>query len=343
MSNRIASFVRYLRVSPFDGLKAEDRAAERYRRVVWTIATNVGAKALAMLVMLITVRLTLSYLGSERFGVWITVSGFAAVLSFLDLGIGNALVNETAHAAAKNDTRLLRQLVSNGLTIMVGIGLIAAMILISAVCLFPSEMLFRNVAPSLHGEIRDGLLVFVVLFAIGIPLQGVQRIAAGLQQAYLAHAVSAGASAVSLVLVVWLSNWKAPIPLLLCATYGTQVTAPLVLLVILYRRGLLGLPSSWRDMRTLVARLWGIGSLFLVLQVAVIAGWGMDNLVVSVMLGTSQVVALALVKNLYDLAYQPIAVFNAPLWAAYADALAHGDRNFVSSTLASSMMTTLSP
>ena len=180
MSNRIASFVRYLRVSPFDGLKAEDRAAERYRRVVWTIATNVGAKALAMLVMLITVRLTLSYLGSERFGVWITVSGFAAVLSFLDLGIGNALVNETAHAAAKNDTRLLRQLVSNGLTIMVGIGLIAAMILISAVCLFPSEMLFRNVAPSLHGEIRDGLLVFVVLFAIGIPLQGVQRIAAGL-------------------------------------------------------------------------------------------------------------------------------------------------------------------
>lgn len=77
------------------------------------------------------------------------------------------------------------------------------------------------------------------------------------------------------------------------------------------------------------------------IQIAVVAGWGMDGIILSSMLGAAQVATFVLVQKLYEVAYQPLAIANAPLWAAYADARARGDRSFIASALAKSLALTL--
>ena len=43
--------------------------------------------------LLVTVRLTLKYLGNERFGLWMTISSVLAMAAFADFGVGIGVLN----------------------------------------------------------------------------------------------------------------------------------------------------------------------------------------------------------------------------------------------------------
>jgi len=54
----------------------------------------------------VTVPLTLNYLGSEHYGLWMTISSVSVMLGFADLGIGNGVLNAVADAYGRDDYRL---------------------------------------------------------------------------------------------------------------------------------------------------------------------------------------------------------------------------------------------
>jgi len=120
----LARFVRLLRIrkiirlTPFDTGTAEGRSNERFRRASLSAATSAGAKGIALFTTAVSVPLTLGYLGSERFGVWMTLSALIALLGFTDLGIGNSLLNSVAHAAGRDDRLQIRASVSSGITMI---------------------------------------------------------------------------------------------------------------------------------------------------------------------------------------------------------------------------------
>ena len=67
----------------------------------------------------------------------------------------------------------------------------------------------------------------------------------------------------------------------------------------------------------------------------------MDSLIVSSVVGAPAVAAYAVVQRLYLVATLPPAIFNGPLWPAYADADARSDGLFLRKTLAGAMKLTL--
>ena len=76
------------RLRPFDTSTVGGRSIERYRRVALTTLSACLAKVIVALTLLVSVPLTLSYLGPERYGLSMTVGSFIAILSFSDFGIG---------------------------------------------------------------------------------------------------------------------------------------------------------------------------------------------------------------------------------------------------------------
>jgi O-antigen/teichoic acid export membrane protein len=56
--------------------------------------------------MVISVPLTLTYLGSERYGMWMAISSIVALLAFADFGLGNGLVNAIAVASVSSGLRV---------------------------------------------------------------------------------------------------------------------------------------------------------------------------------------------------------------------------------------------
>jgi O-antigen/teichoic acid export membrane protein len=112
-------------------------------------------------------------------------------------------------------------------------------------------------------------------------------------------------------------------------------------LVLLRFRGLLDLRILWPSMRQQGTAVLSSGSLYFFLQIGTMIGWGGDALLVASMAGASDVAAYAVAQRLFQFASQPVAVMNAALWPAYADAHANADRGFLRSTFRRSLTLSL--
>lgn len=328
---------RYLRFRRFDTTTAEGRADERYRLATLAVIANVANRGLGMLVLLAGVALSLPYLGPERLGVWMTVASLVAVLSFMDLGIGNAMVAAVAEHASAPQRDALAGLITRGLLLLAGIGALMGGLLWAAVSTLPMDLLFRHLSPDGLAEAQQVLMLFALLFALSVPAQAVQKIYAGLQQAWISHFVMAIASLVSLMLVVAATRLEASVTVLLLATLGVQTMAPIVLLGRLWLRNLVRGACLRTGLRETASFLMSRGGFYFWLQIGALAGWGIDSLLVSSRLAVAEVSTLIIVQRMFDLVAQPLAIMNAPLWAAYADALARRDHAFLGHTLHRSM------
>src|SRR5205807_1465993 len=80
---------------------------------------------ISIVVSILSLRLTVGYLGPERYGLWIAVGALVQTLSFTDLGIGNALVNMLAEAHGRDDREAARCHVSTALVTLSTLALIA--------------------------------------------------------------------------------------------------------------------------------------------------------------------------------------------------------------------------
>lgn len=337
----LARLFRFVRWQPHDTSTEEGRAQERYRRALLTTAANVLSKALSMILLIVSVPLTLSYLGNERFGIWMTISSFAALLAFLDFGIGNGLLNRVAHSAADTKRERLPQVITNGLLLLCIVGAFVGTALLAISYFIPWHSLIKVNDPALVLEIRTSASTFAVVFGLSLPFLGLQRVFLGLQEGFLVHVATAIASIVSLGLLLVVTSRQGAVPELILVTIGVQAVAPIVLFPLLLRRRLL-VRCSLLQFRNDGSTLLRTGGVFFVLQLASMVAWGSDSLIVSSMLGASQVAILAVTYRLFQFVTQPLAMITNPLWAGYADAAARKDSKYIRQTLKTSMVLSFS-
>lgn len=332
---------RYLRIQPFDTSTEAGRAAERYRLAVWAILANVASKGAALGVMVLSVSLTIPYLGAQRFGIWMTIASFAGLLSFLGMGVGNALTNHVASRSAQSDAALLRQAISGGLGFLLVVGLVVGAGLFLLASWLPWAWLIKVDDAALLLEARDAAQLFAVLFGLSLFTTGIQSVFAGLQRTYEVYLASALGSVIAL-LALWMSaQAHAGLPVLLAATFGIQSLSTLLLLGLLLHRNLFSLSEIKMAIQQEKTGLLRGGSLFFILQIGTIVGWGADALIISSVLGPAQVAVYSVTQRLFQFVTQPLGMINMPLWGAYADAHAKGDVAFIRRTLKASLLLTL--
>jgi len=333
--------LHYLRLSAFDVSTEAGRASERYRLAAWAVLANAASKGAAMAVMVLSVSLTIPYLGAQRFGIWMTIASFAGMLSFLGLGVGNALTNHVASRSAKSDAALLRQAISGGLGLLLMIGLVVGAGLWLLAAWLPWAKLIKVDDALLLLEAQSAAKLFALLFGLNLFTTGIQSVFAGLQRSFEVYLVSALGSLVSL-LALWLAaQAQAGLPVLLAATLGTQSLSIFLLLALLAMRNLFALGEIITAVGKETAGLIRIGGLFFVLQVATMIGWGADALIISSAMGPAAVAVYSIAQRLFQFVTQPLAMMNTPLWGAYADAHSKGDFAFIRRTLKVSMLLTL--
>lgn len=337
------SFVvcRYFRLSPFDISTEKGRADERYRLAFLSLIANILSKGIAMVVMVLSVKLTLPYLGSERFGAWMTIASFASMLTFLDLGVGNALTNRVAKAAANGEINELRQAVSGGLGFLFLLGWGVALILIIVANFAPWDQVIKTENRAATGEIRDGIILFSCFFGINLFTNGIQRVFAGLQRAFEGHLVSALGFIFSLITLYWAVYWKAGIPVLLAATLGVQSISGLFLLIILIRRNFFKFSGMTSSIHAEKNKLLHTGGAFFILQIGTMVGWGSDSLIISSTLGALHVAIFSVTQRLFQFITLPLSMANSPLWGSYADAHSRNEYKFIRLTLKKSILFTI--
>jgi O-antigen/teichoic acid export membrane protein len=335
----LAAYSQYLRLRPFPSSDEKGRAAERYRLAALGAVSTAVCRLAGVMLIVLSVRWTAQTLGRERFGIWATFSSLAVMLSFLDLGVGNALVNRVAHATAKQDTPQVSIVIMGGISWLAAIGLAATVLLAAAGAWIPWAALFRLSSVAMAGETRTAALVYSVLFGLNIVSGGLLKILTGQQRSYEAQLIGAIAALLACP-VMWCAVRHAPdVGALLVAGIGTQSLVTLILVMgLLHRRHKLDFRLAFSSMVHERKALLTTSVLFLLLQIGTMIGWGGDSFLLAGIVGASDVAAFAVAQRLFLFASQPVSVLNGPLWAAYADAHAKGDRRFIRRTLLHSFL-----
>lgn len=335
---RVKSF---LLPPPFGSSGKQGRTEERQRRVLLSALAAGGAKAFALLTVLISVPLTLGYLGVERYGLWMTISSVTAVLGFADFGIGNGLLNYVSEANGKEDRRMAQAAVSSAFFMLLGVAMLLALMFVVLYRFVPWADVFNVSSSDAVAEAGPAMAVFVAFFILNIPLGIVSRVQIGYQESYTNSIWQAIGNVLGLLMLLVVVNFKGSLAWLVLALVGAPAVATALNGVQLFRRRRWLIPKWRRISRNVASRILRLGVLFFVLQVAVTLAFSLDNLIVARLLGPEAVSEYAVVNRLFSLAPMVIGLFLAPLWPAYGEAVARGDTGWAKRALWSSLWLSL--
>lgn len=181
---RMKSLFTLLRSGQAHDEGEESASVERYRRAALTSATLIVARLLNIAIGLASIPITLNYLGDDQFGLWMTLTGFVAFLTFTDFGMGVGVQNALIKCKGEDDTSKPSAIVGAGIT---GLSLIALLLISFGLFVLPGlpvGELIKFKSP----ETRDVLLptaqAMIVGFAVGLPAGLVQRVCDAYQRGY---------------------------------------------------------------------------------------------------------------------------------------------------------------
>jgi O-antigen/teichoic acid export membrane protein len=332
--------LRWFSLTPFDQSTPEGRAQERHRRVALTAAAAALAKVLSVSTALISVPLTLHYLGAERFGMWMTVSSLIAMLAFADFGIANGVLSAVADGHGRDDTPAIQHAVSSGFFMLAGIASTVVVLFAVAYPFVSWHRVFNVQGELARAEAGPALAVFVGCFAAAIPLGVVQRVQMGLQQGFMASLWQCVGSVFGLVGVLVAIQLEGGLPWLVASLAGTPLVAAVLNSLHFYwrRRPDLRPRRQWIS-RDAARRVASTGVLFFVLQLTMAVAYTSDSIVIAQVLGASAVAAYAVPDKLFGLVGTALAIVLGPLWPAYGEAIARGDSAWVRKTLKRATLT----
>ena len=308
---------------------------------------SAGAAGLSKVVSvgaaLLTVPLTLHYLGSERYGIWMTMSSLIAMFSFADLGIGYGVLNLVADSSGRDDGAAMRGAVSSGLFALSGIALAILVLFALAYPLVLWPQVFNAASETARLEAGPSFASLAVCFALAIPLGMVQRVQMGLQQGFQTGLWQCLASVMGLAGVLVAIHFEAPLPWLILGLVGAPLVAAIVNNLVFFgvsRRDLL--PALRHVSGRTMLRVARTGVLFFVLQISFAIIFMSDNLVIAHSLGSSAVTEYAVPRRLFAVVGTVLGMLLSPLWPAYGEALARQDHAWVRRTLLRSIRVAVS-
>lgn len=320
----------FLSLRPFDVSTAEGRARERQRRAALSTVAAMFAKVVSVGTQLITIPLTLNYLGAERFGLWMTISSVVAMLAFADLGIGNGLLNAIAEANGKDDSEAIRRYISSA-TLILGLVSCSALGVLGLLhSLIPWAKFFNVTSPLAVAEAGPATTMFLTCFALNVPATIVQRIQLGLQMGFVANLWQGASSLSALVAVLTCVHLKLGLPWLVLAFAGAPILAAAANAFVFFLRTRPDLlPRLDLVTRYGIKRVMHSGLLFLTLQVVVAVTYLSDSLIIARILGAREVAVYAVPDKMFSVIPLMLSMMLIPLWPAYAEAISRGDGQWV--------------
>lgn len=305
----------------------EGRHADRERRIALTAITGAFYKIISIAIPLITVRITLRYLGDETYGLWTTISSFFTLFTFADLGLGNGLQTELSRASAKNDSNdECKMLISSAFSVLF---IVSTALMSVFLVLYP----FVNWAGLMNAESEHAIAIAgSVVFAIvsskifEIPFALAQRTENALQEGYKSNLWQCLGSVLSLVLVIIIANYElGELTMIWASSFIIVVVSCLNFITFFLFQKKQFLPRVKNIKKSISFRLLKTGVAFLLLSILTSLSLSLDNFIVAHVVNVSEATPYSLLYKIAHLIGATTAMIAAPLWAANGEAIERGD------------------
>ncbi|HLI92649.1 MAG TPA: hypothetical protein VKU83_03540 [Puia sp.] len=280
------------------------------------------------------VPLTLHYLDSERYGIWLTMASIVGWFSFFDVGIGNGLRNKLSEALAKGDNRLAKIYISTSYACVAAIFL-TLMVLFWVVSPFLNWASILNTGQGLAGELGRMMLVVFSFFCLQFILNLIGNILYAHQEPALTNLIMPLGNIVSLIIIY----------ILTLTTHGSLFwvavvfSASPVFVLLLFNLFFLGwkfraIAPGIRYVQFRHSRdLFGLGFQFFVIQIAFIVMYSTANILLIRWFSPATVTVYNIAYKYFTIALLANGIITATYWSAFTDAYVRQEFDWVRNTI----------
>lgn len=323
-------FEKFVR-APLKAFLSEDTDSQRrLTRIKLTIFSSFMARGLSVLISLISVPLTLNYLGAERYGLWLTINSIVGLFAFADLGIGNGLLNVISDAFGKKDAAKARKYTASAFAILTLVAVGLAVLFLAAYPFVPWASLLNVQSTIAAEEVGPSILIFALCFLIGIPIGIVGKVQAGYQEGYIVHFWSVIGKLMTLATLLLAIRVEGGLPLLVLALVGTPLISSIFNTIHFFKFRQPELLPSFSEVNIAYGKqLLHTGLLFFILQSVGVVAYSSDSIILTRILGPDAVAQFGVTSQIFGLTAILLNIVLAPLWPAYAEAMAIGDKQWV--------------
>ncbi|MCM1078150.1 MAG: hypothetical protein NC344_01875 [Bacteroidales bacterium] len=290
-----------------------------------SIATAV-MKAGVLACSLIMVPVTLDYLDTENYGIWMAMTSILYWFAFFDIGLGNGMRNYMAEAISRNDFSQAQSYFSTAIFLLSVIAAVMGAVSIIAVCGIDLNHLFntRTIdSKSLSGVMMVAIIFSLILFVaknIGMVYIAMQRYAVNDFITFLGQIISA--------IIVYIITRTTEPHLIYIVTVITGIPALMFVLasIPLLRQYPQLRPSIKSVSISSAKKIVNKGLGFFVIQItSCLVIFGSANILISHYCGPEQVTIYNISYKLFNILIIIYTIILSPLWNAYTDAAVKGD------------------
>ena len=306
------------------GHQAERAALERAIRLAAWI--GLLGRGLSLTAGVLVLPIALRGVGSERYGVWLTLASAMALLKTLDLGVSSALISQVAQASGQKDALSIRRLLSAALSVCILLASAFALVTLLALPWLPWSALLQVHNPALRDEVLRSVLIAGLLTAFSLPAALLDRFHQSLQEAHIAGRFAIAGTLTMMAALTAVAHYAPTLPALVLTLGGTPILFQYLAALYAFRTRWRHLRPAWAMLELGVSRkLLRTGAMYVLIQLSAVAVWQTDNLVVSQLFGPSAVTRYSVSFQLATTYVGLASLWLAPYWPAFAEAFGRKD------------------
>jgi O-antigen/teichoic acid export membrane protein len=300
----------------------------RKRLYFRAVFTGAGARFVSNIVNLSVVALTVRYLQAERYGLWIAISTAVGYIGLANFGLGLGLLTKLSGAHGRGDRDEADEAVWSTLAIVTVVALVLSALVALIGPLVPWQRVFNVSSAQAIAEARPTSMITAYLVILMLPLGLSTSIMQGHQRTDLMNVYNIIAYSLGLAVLYVQTRLHASLPALVVGLMFPQLFYCALVWVGAAKLGLV----RWRPSAAKLQQAWKmlfVGGQFFLVQILFVAVFQTDAIIIAQRFGAKENTPYGTTWKMVMMIVGVFNLFISPLWPAYGEALAKGDRDWV--------------
>lgn len=294
------------------------------------IIYSILIKVLSIVVSFMLVPMTIGYVSSELYGVWLTLSSILTWLTFLDLGFSQGMKNKLTEAIANDDWERGKKLVSTTYFLMILI-FVPVCVIIQFLIPIVDWCKLLNISTIYQDDIIKTLHVLMAFCCLQMVVNVVVSIIAAFQRVALSNSFGVIGNVISLGIIFALTKLCPPSLLYLCFSLAAMpIVVTIIASIILFSGSMKRVAPSIRSIEMpLTKDLFTLGYKFFIINIQAVVLYQATNVIISNVSSPLWVTSYNIAYKYLSIAMMLFTIATQPLWPAFADAYARGDNQWM--------------
>lgn len=290
-------------------------------------------KGISILVSFILVPLTIDFVSSVQYGIWLTVSSLVGWFAYFDMGLTHGFRNKFAAAIAREDNSLAREYVSTTYAVLT-IIFITILLLALLVNSYLDWSKILGLDPSISEELSQVFGVLIIFFCLNAILNVFTTLLLALQQTAMSSLILVISQLAILFVIFVLTKTVTGSLLMLTFVFsGIQCLVLLVISIVLFTTKFKKyIPKLSYVNFKLFKSIFGLGIKFFVIQLALLTIFQTSNVILSRVLGPEAVTVYNVCYKYFFAINMFLTIILTPYWSAFTDAYTVSDTKWMVST-----------